>query len=384
MLIEGPPRRIVRTGELPDFPWDTIATARATAEAHPGGIVDLSVGTPIDPTPELATRALCRAANSPGYPFTAGTLALRQAIASYLTRRWGADGLAPDDTLPVIGTKELVAWLPTLLGLGPDDLVVYPTMAYPTYLVGAKIAGCRAVACDDLDQLGDAEPALIWINSPSNPTGQILDADALKYRVTWARERGALVASDECYGEFGWEAEPISVLHPSINGGQHNGLLAVHSLSKRSNVAGYRAGFIAGDRDVVADLLLIRKHAGMLVPRPVQEAMIELLDDHDHVEEQRERYLRRRTMLRPALEAAGFRIEYSEGSIYLWATRDEDCHVSADFLSRLGILVAPGDFYGPAAGRHIRVALTATDERVAAAAARLVNGPHLGPHLAET
>jgi succinyldiaminopimelate transaminase len=378
MLIEGPPRRSGLTAELPDFPWDTIATARATAEAHPGGIVDLSVGTPIDPTPELATRALCRAANSPGYPFTAGTLALRQAIASYLTRRWGADGLAPDDTLPVIGTKELVAWLPTLLGLGPDDLVVYPTMAYPTYLVGARIAGCRAIACDDLDQLGDAEPALIWINSPSNPTGQILDADTLKYRVTWARERGALVASDECYGEFGWEAEPISVLHPSINGGRHNGLLAVHSLSKRSNVAGYRAGFIAGDRDVVADLLLIRKHAGMLVPRPVQEAMIELLDDHDHVEQQRERYLRRRTMLRPALEAAGFRIEYSEGSIYLWATRDEDCHVSADFLSRLGILVAPGDFYGPAAGRHIRVALTATDERVAAAAARLVNGPHLG------
>jgi succinyldiaminopimelate transaminase len=378
MLIEGPPWRSGLAAELPDFPWDTIATARATAEAHPGGIVDLSVGTPIDPTPELATRALCRAANSPGYPFTAGTLALRQAIASYLTRRWGADGLAPDDTLPVIGTKELVAWLPTLLGLGPDDLVVYPTMAYPTYLVGAKIAGCRAVACDDLDQLGDAEPALIWINSPSNPTGQILDADALKYRVIWARERGALVASDECYGEFGWEAEPISVLHPSINGGRHNGLLAVHSLSKRSNVAGYRAGFIAGDRDVVADLLLIRKHAGMLVPRPVQEAMIELLDDQDHVDQQRERYLRRRTMLRPALEAAGFRIEYSEGSIYLWATRDEDCHVSADFLSRLGILVAPGDFYGPAAGRHIRVALTATDERVAAAAARLVNGPHLG------
>ena len=378
MLIEGPPRRSGLAAELPDFPWDTIATARATAEGHPGGIVDLSVGTPIDPTPELATRALCRAANSPGYPFTAGTLALRQAIASYLTRRWGADGLAPDDTLPVIGTKELVAWLPTLLGLGPDDLVVYPTMAYPTYLVGAKIAGCRAIACDDLDQLGDAEPALIWINSPSNPTGQILDLDALKYRVAWARERGALVASDECYGEFGWQAEPISVLHPSVNGGRHNGLLAVHSLSKRSNVAGYRAGFIAGDRDVVADLLLIRKHAGMLVPRPVQEAMIELLDDHDHVEQQRKRYLRRRTILRPALEAAGFRIEYSEGAIYLWATRDEDCHASVDFLARLGILVAPGDFYGPAARRHIRVALTATDERVAAAAARLVSSPNLG------
>jgi succinyldiaminopimelate transaminase len=244
-------------------------------------------------------------------------------------------------------------------------------MAYPTYLVGAKIAGCRAIACDDLDELGDKQPALVWINSPSNPTGQILDMEGLKHRVSWARERGALVASDECYGEFGWEAEPISVLHPSINDGRCNGLLAVHSLSKRSNLAGYRAGFVAGDRDVVADLLLVRKHAGMLVPRPVQEAMIDLLNDHDHVEEQRTRYLRRRTMLWPALEAAGFRIEHSEGAIYLWATRDEDCHTSVDSLARMGILVAPGDFYGPAATRHVRVALTATDERAAAATARL-------------
>jgi succinyldiaminopimelate transaminase len=333
------------------------------------------MGTPVDPTPELAIRALSRAANSPGYPLTSGTAALRKAIAAYLTLRWGVEGLPPDDTLPVIGTKELVAWLPTLLGLGPDDLVVYPTMAYPTYLVGAKIAGCRAIACDNLDQLGDVRPALIWINSPSNPTGQILDAEALKHRVTWARERGSLVASDECYGEFGWDAEPISVLHPSINGGRHDGLVAVHSLSKRSNLAGYRAGFIAGHRDVVADLLLIRKHAGMLVPRPVQEVMIALLDDHDHVAEQRARYLRRRAMLRPALEAAGFRIEHSEGAIYLWATRDEDCHVSVDYLAGKGILVAPGDFYGAAASRHVRLALTATDERVAAGAARLLDVP---------
>lgn len=369
MLTEVPPRR-ARLG-LPDFPWDTIAAARATAAAHADGIVDLSIGTPIDPTPEQARLALSRAANSPGYPLTSGTSALREALASYLTRRWGAVGLSPEDTLPVIGTKELVAWLPTLLGLGTDDLLVYPTMAYPTYLVGATIAGCRAIACDDLDELGDERPALIWINSPSNPTGQILDMEALKHRVSWARKRGALVASDECYGEFGWEAEPISVLHPSINNGRCNGLLAVHSLSKRSNLAGYRAGFVAGDRDVVADLLLVRKHAGMLVPRPVQEAMIDLLNDHDHVEEQRARYLRRRTMLWPALEAAGFRIEHSEGAIYLWATRDEDCHTSVDSLARMGILVAPGDFYGPAATRHVRVALTATDERVAAAAARL-------------
>ncbi|MFL6065652.1 MAG: succinyldiaminopimelate transaminase [Friedmanniella sp.] len=356
---------------LPDFPWDTLAAAKERASAHPDGIVDLSVGTPVDPTPELGRRALARAADSPGYPQTAGTPQLRRGIASYLDRRWGAGGIDPDATLPVIGTKELVAWLPTLLGLGPDDLVVLPSMAYPTYLVGARIAGCRTRAVDDLTELGDERPALVWLNSPSNPTGQILSASALAERVGWARERGAVVASDECYGEFGWEVEPVSVLHPSVSAGDHTGLLALHSLSKRSNLAGYRAGFVAGDGSLVATLLAVRKHAGMIVPRPVQEAMTDLLGDSEHVEVQRERYRSRRAVLRPALEAAGFRIEHSEGSLYLWATRDEDCRASVDYLAERGILVAPGDFYGEAATRFVRVALTATDERVAAAAARL-------------
>lgn len=356
---------------LPDFPWDTLAEARATASAHPGGLVDLSVGTPVDPTPELGQQALRAAADSPGYPVTSGTPQLRDAIASYLDRRWGAGGIAPTATLPAIGTKELVAWLPTLLGLGPEDLVVLPTMAYPTYLVGARIAGCRTIAVDDLAELGDERPALVWLNSPSNPTGQTLPAPVLAERVAWARERGAVVASDECYGEFGWEVEPVSVLHPDISGGDHTGLLALHSLSKRSNLAGYRAGFVAGDPALVADLLAVRKHLGMIVPRPVQDAMTVLLGDHDHVTEQRERYRARRALLRPALEAAGFRIEHSEGSLYLWATRDEDCRASVDLLAARGILVAPGDFYGEAATRHIRVAFTATDERVAAAVARL-------------
>jgi succinyldiaminopimelate transaminase len=356
---------------LPDFPWDTLAAAKARASAHPGGIVDLSVGTPVDPTPELGQQALARAADSPGYPQTAGTPQLRGAIAGYLDERWGAGGIAPEATLPVIGTKELVAWLPTLLGLGRDDLVVLPSMAYPTYLVGARIAGCRTRAVDDLAQLGDERPALVWLNSPSNPTGEILPAAVLAERVAWARERGAVVASDECYGEFGWDVEPVSVLDASVSGGDHTGLLALHSLSKRSNLAGYRAGFVAGDPALVATLLAVRKHAGMIVPRPVQEAMTDLLADSVHVKLQRERYLARRSVLRPALEAAGFRIEHSEGSLYLWATRDEDCRASVDRLAERGILVAPGDFYGAAATRFVRVALTATDERVAAAAARL-------------
>ncbi len=367
-----PAVRLRRSASLPDFPWDTLAGAKARASAHAGGIVDLSVGTPVDPTPDIAQRALTAAADSPGYPFTAGTAALRAAIAGYLRRRWGATGLAPEATLPVIGTKELVAWLPTLLGLGPDDLIVYPTVAYPTYAVGAALAGCRAVAADDLVALGDARPALVWLNSPANPSGQILDRATLARRVAAARERGALVAADECYGEFGWDAEPVSVLHPDVHGGRLDGVVALHSLSKRSNLAGYRAGFVSGDAEVIAELLEVRKHAGMLVPLPVQEAMIALLDDQEHVEVQRERYRRRRALLRPALEAYGFRIEHSQGSIYLWATRDEDSRASVAALAELGILVAPGDFYGAAAARHVRVALTATDERIAAAAERLV------------
>jgi succinyldiaminopimelate transaminase len=356
---------------LPDFPWDTLAAAKAVAQAHPDGIVDLSVGTPVDPTPQLAVDALARAANSPGYPLTSGTPELREAIVAYLSSRWGADGLVADDTLPVIGTKELVAWLPTLLGLGADDLVVYPTTAYPTYLVGASIAGTQAVACDDLDELGDARPALVWVNSPGNPNGAVLSADELASRVRWCRERGAILVSDECYGEFGWEAEPVSVLHPSVNHGSLDGVLAVHSLSKRSNLAGYRAGFVSGDHQVVADLLAVRKHAGMIVPRPVQQVMIELLGDQEHVEVQRERYARRRTALRPALEALGFTIEHSEAGLYLWATRGENCRSTIDLLAGLGILAAPGDFYGAAAEKYVRLALTATDERIAAAVDRL-------------
>ena len=360
--------------DLPDFPWDTLAGAKAVAQAHPDGIVDLSIGTPIDPTPDIAQRALSRAANSPGYPLTSGTARLRDAIAGYLLRRWSADSLDPTAILPVIGTKELVAWLPTLLGLGPDELVVYPTTAYPTYLVGARIAGCRSIACDDLDELGAEEPALVWLNSPSNPTGAVLSAQTLARRIAWARDRGAVVISDECYGEFGWDIDPVSVLHPSVSSRNYGNLLAIHSLSKRSNLAGYRAGFVAGDAALVAELLAVRKHAGMIVPGPVQEVMIELLADHDHVEVQRRRYAARRRVLRSALEGAGFTIDHSEGSIYLWASRGEECQATVAFLARQGILVAPGDFYGPAGARHVRLALTAPDERVQAAANRLSGG----------
>ena len=361
--------RLVR--DLPDFPWDSLAGAKAVASAHPEGLVDLSVGTPVDETPEIGRRALVGAADAPGYPTTWGTPALRAAIRRYLTERWQSVDLPDEGVLPVIGTKELVAWLPRLLGVGPDDLVVIPTTAYPTYEVGARLAGARVVAADDPRAIEDLDPTLIWINSPANPHGAILSADDLGAWVGYARERDAVLASDECYGEFGWDAEPVSVLHPEVCGGTAANLLALFSLSKRSNVAGYRAGFMVGDPALVGPVREVRKHAGGMVPAPVQAAMAALLDDHAHVAVQRERYAARRAVLRPALEAAGFRIEHSEGSLYLWATRDEPCRESVSWLAQRGILVAPGDFYGVAGERFVRVALTATDERIAAAAARL-------------
>lgn len=273
--------------------------------------------------------------------------------------------------LPTVGSKELVALLPSLLGLGPGDTVVVPRLAYPTYEVGARLAGAATVASDSLTALGPARVALVWLNSPANPTGRVLPAEHLRKVVAWARERQAVVASDECYIELGWEDEPVSVLHPDVAGPAYDGVLSVHSLSKRSNLAGYRAGFLAGDPALVARLREVRRHAGLIVPGPVQAAMVAALEDQAHVAEQRERYRRRRQLLRPALAAAGFRVEHSSAGLYLWATRGESGWDSVADLAQRGILVAPGEFYGPDGVRYVRVALTATDERIAAAADRL-------------
>lgn len=359
------------SASLPEFPWDTLADAKALATAHPDGIVDLSVGTPVDPVAPLIQEALASAGSASGYPATAGTARLRESAVAALARRFGVSGLPESAVLPVIGTKELIAWLPTLLGLGQADVVVVPELAYPTYDVGARLAGAQIVRADSLTQLGPQSPALIYLNSPSNPTGKVLGIDHLRKVVGWARERGVLVASDECYLGLSWDAEALSVLHPSVCEGDHTGLLAVHSLSKSSSLAGYRAGFVAGDPGVVAELLAVRKHAGMIVPTPVQAAMVAALDDDAHEKLQRERYAARREALAPALRSAGFAIDHSEGGLYLWASRDESCHDSVAWLAARGILVAPGDFYGPGGARHVRVALTATDERIAAAVRRL-------------
>jgi succinyldiaminopimelate transaminase len=358
--------------QLPDFPWDLLADHAARAREHPGGVVNLSVGTPVDPVPALLREALAAADDQPGYPATHGTPELRRAAVAALARRFEVSGLEPDAVLPTIGSKELVAWLPTLLALRPGDVVAIPELSYPTYEVGARLAGAEVVRLAD----GERPPpgtALVWLNSPSNPTGRVLSADGLADAVAAARDVGALVASDECYLGLGWETQPVSVLHPSVCGGRTDGLLALHSLSKSSSLAGYRAGFVTGDPRLVAGLLEVRRHAGMMMPRPVQSAMTAALTDDEHVAAQRGRYAARRKVLREALTAAGFEVHHSEGGLYLWATRGENAWDSVAWFAEHGVVVAPGTFYGPAGERHVRVALTATDERVAAAADRLAH-----------
>jgi succinyldiaminopimelate transaminase len=237
--------------------------------------------------------------------------------------------------------------------------------------VGAALAGARAVARDSLTSLGPERPALLWLNSPTNPTGNVLPVAHLRKVDDSCRERGPIMVSDECYLECAWDAEPISVLHPSVCGDSVEGLLAVHSLSKRSNLAGYRCAFVAGDARLVGELLAVRKNLGLMMPGPQQAAMAAALSDTAHAKEQHARYAARRSALRSALESAGFRIDHSEASLYLWGTRGEGCWETVSWLAERGILVAPGDFYGIAGAGHVRVAFTATDERIDAAVARL-------------
>ena len=356
---------------LPEYPWDELAPIADKARAFPGGAVDLSVGTPVDPVPAIIQDALVAAANAPGYPLTAGTPGLRAAAAGWLARSLDVH-VDPASVLPVIGTKEFIAWLPVMLGLGPADTVIYPSLAYPTYDIGARLAGAASAAADELDS---APPStrLLWVNSPSNPTGRVLPAPALRDALTWARDHGCVLASDECYIELGWTAKPVSVLHESVRGDSLDGLLAVFSLSKRSNLAGYRAGFVTGDPGLMKQLLLVSRQAGMIVPAPVQAAMIAALADDAHAIEQKARYAARRAVLSAGLTAAGFRIEHSEAGLYLWATKDGlDCWAACELLAaECGILAGPGSMYGPAGDAYVRIALTATDERVAVAGERL-------------
>ena len=328
-----------------------------------------------DPTPAIIRAALIEATDAHAYPQTVGTPALREAIVDWYARRRGVPDLTTANVLPTIGSKELVALLPTLLGLGEGDIVVHPTVAYPTYEVGARVAGATPVRADDPSEWPEGAK-LIWINTPGNPDGRTWPVNELAAAVRRAREIGAILASDECYAELGWDGpwamQPIpSVLDPRVTGGSRADLLSVYSLSKQSNLAGYRAAFVAGCSRVIADLLTARKHLGLMPPAPVQYAMAVALGDDAHVAAQKQLYRERRDVLLPAVAAAGFRIDGSEAGLYLWATEGRDAWESMARLADLGILAGPGPFYGDGSAEHIRLALTAPTERVAEAARRL-------------
>ena len=341
--------------KLPDFPWDALAPFGEKAKAHPSGFIDLSQGTPVDPTPEFIQEAFKAAANSPSYPVTSGTPELRDAISNWAKTELGATG--EFGVLPLIGSKELVAWLPTIL---QSKHVLYPEIAYPTYLVGSMIAQTKSSAVDfDANAWPDAD--LAWVNTPSNPTGRVYSDDELKSAIKWAQKSGVVVA-DECYLEFGNGITPKSIL--ALTGGNNKNILAIHSLSKRSSMAGYRAAMMIGDKELIARILEVRKHAGMMVPLPVQKAMVAALSDNKHVAEQRSRYNARKEKVRAAIEKNGFKVDHSEAGLYLWATRDESDWDSVSWFAEKGILVTPGHFYGEKGGKHVRIAMTATDKQI--------------------
>ncbi len=341
--------------KLPDFPWDALAPYGDKAKAHPSGFIDLSQGTPVDATPEFIQSAFKAASNSPSYPVTTGTPELREAITKWAREQLGATG--DFGVLPLIGSKELVAWLPTIL---ESTHVLYPEVAYPTYLVGSMIAKTKSSTVDfDANTWPDAD--LAWVNTPSNPTGRVHSDLELLNAIEWARKGGVVVA-DECYLEFGNGITPKSIL--SLTGGNNKNILAIHSLSKRSSIAGYRAAMMIGDKDLIAKILEVRKHAGMMVPLPVQKAMVAALGDNQHVAEQRNRYNARKAKVRAAIEKHGFQIDHSEAGLYLWATRNESDWESVAWFAERGILVTPGNFYGVKGAQHIRIAMTATDAQI--------------------
>ena len=322
------------------------------AKKYQGGFIDLSQGTPVDPTPKFIQDALASASNSPSYPLTAGSEKLRSAIRDWATSNLGATG--EFDVLPVIGSKEFVALLPTFL---QSKTVLYPKVAYPTYLVGALMASAKAIPVE-IDAKSWPVADLAWINSPSNPTGQVQTDSEILAAINWARENNSVVASDECYLSFSKLSKSILAL----TGGNNDGVLAVHSLSKRSNLAGYRAAFVIGDLKLIDQIRQIRKHAGLMVPLPVQQAMIAALSDNNHAIEQAERYARRRSRLISAFSEIGFTIEHSQAGLYIWCSKNEDCFKTVEWFANLGILVTPGSFYG--SNKFIRVALTTSDENI--------------------
>jgi succinyldiaminopimelate transaminase len=365
----------------PPYPYERLDALKKLADSLPGGVVDCSIGTPCDPVPEVAIRAATDVlAASNGYPQSAGSAALRAAAAGWMRRCLGVPVEAPH-VGACIGTKELVATLPHLLHLRDPrrDTVLFPAVAYPTYDMGATLAGLRAVPVPldsdwhlDLDAIdpADAQRALmLWINEPGNPASQSADDAYFRRVAEWARANGVIVASDECYVEFAPERSTI------LRAG-FDGMLAVHSVSKRSNLAGMRVGFYAGDEDLVHYLVETRKHVGLMAPTPVQAAAAAALGDDEHVAVQRARYAERRALMRDALEQHGLVHDGGDTLFYLWLRAangaDDGWEIAARLAHEAGLLVSPGDLYGAAGADHVRLALVQPNDRLELALDRLV------------
>jgi succinyldiaminopimelate transaminase len=372
----------------PPYPHDRLDALRRLADAVPGGVVDCSIGNPVDPIPEVALQALARAAPmSTSYPPSIGTFALREAATDWIGRRFGVHLDPEHEVIATVGTKELVASLPHLLHLRDPsrDTVLYPAISYPTYEMGAQLAGLRPVPVPlddewqlDLTRISDADAAralLLWTNDPGNPTAAVAGGDRTDAQVTWARDRGVIVAADECYAEFTGEPTPPGTALLSGTAG----VLACHSLSKRSNMAGFRVGFVAGDAELIEYLGATRKHAGLIVPTPMQAAGAASLADDEHVFEQRDRYEKRRKLMLDGLGAQGLVHDGGPALFYLWlraAESTDDGWEVAARLAEAGTLVAPGSLYGPAGADHVRLALTQPTERLELVLERLAESSH--------
>ncbi len=361
---------------LPEYPWQQLKPYREKAASHPQSSIDLSVGNPIDPTPAVVQEALDAASDSPGYPTTWGEVSARKAVSDWYARRRKSPGLTSDQILLTIGSKEFISWLPIMLGIGRGDVVVQPRLAYTAYEVGAAFAGAELFVGDEPSKW-PANTKLIWLNSPGNPNGSVHSVEFLRRALARARELGAVIVNDECYAEMGW-VQPWSeyipcMLDPEVTGGDLTNVLSIYSLSKQSNLAGYRAAFAAGDEKLIKGLVNLRMHSGMMVPMPVQKAMIAALNDDSHVAAQKEIYRKRREVLLPALIEYGFEVQDSDAGLYLWVTKGDNCWKTIGELADLGIVAVPGEFYGKAGENFVRFSITATDKEILEAANRLRN-----------
>jgi succinyldiaminopimelate transaminase len=359
----------------PPYPYERLDSLKKLAERHDGGPIDCSIGTPIDAPPQSALDELALAVGARGYPASIGSVVYRQSAADWIDRLFGVT-IDIDQLAACVGTKEFVGSLAQYLHLrSPDrDTVLYPSVSYPTYAMGATLAGMRAVPVNTVEgqlDLASINPSdidrslVLWSNSPSNPTGAL---DDLEGAAQWGRRHGVLVASDECYAPFTWIARPKSILEHGLDG-----VLAVHSISKRSNLAGVRAGFYAGDPEIVSFLRLVRQHAGLMVPGPVQAAVAVAYSDDEHVNRQRDVYLARLQLLSDALQPLGINAPMPDGSFYLWCSKEglDGWELAAQLAETSGLIVSPGELYGEQGSNFVRIAVVQPDERLALAASRL-------------